>query len=272
MKRFLSLLLVMCVCLSVCSVNVFAVDDIIAPGFPSDDEVKIPEKPEDMPMGDEVSIPEKPEDMPKDDVSIPEKPGTIVAPGYPSDEELSIPKRPDVCIEIFEPFDDVAPSDYYYDAVMWAVDNGITKGTSATTFSPDDTCTVTEILTFLYRAEGSPSPSGSYSWISDGEYYTDALNWLTDLRVIYKDDVSIDCTRLAAVNYMHSLKLELGDPSALSFKQYNNITDVESWLRTPVDWALSRGITKGTSDTTFSPDDICTRGQIVTFLYRAYAK
>ena len=238
MKRFLSLLLVMCVCLSVCSVNVFAVDDIIAPGFPSDDEVKIPEKPEDMPMGDEVSI----------------------------------PKRPDVCIEIFEPFDDVAPSDYYYDAVMWAVDNGITKGTSATTFSPDDTCTVTEILTFLYRAEGSPSPSGSYSWISDGEYYTDALNWLTDLRVIYKDDVSIDCTRLAAVNYMHSLKLELGDPSALSFKQYNNITDVESWLRTPVDWALSRGITKGTSDTTFSPDDICTRGQIVTFLYRAYAK
>ena len=227
----------MCVCLSVCSVNVFAVDDIIAPGFPSDDEVKIPEKPEDMPMGDEVSI----------------------------------PKRPDVCIEIFEPFDDVAPSDYYYYAVMWAVDNGITKGTSATTFSPDDTCTVTEILTFLYRAEGSPSPSGSYSWISDGEYYTDALNWLTDLRVIYKDDVSIDCTRLAAVKYMHSLKLELGDPSALSFKQYNNITDVESWLRTPVDWALSRGITKGTSDTTFSPDDICTRGQIVTFLYRAYA-
>ena len=112
------------------------------------------------------------------------------------------------------PFYDVHPDDYYYRAVLWAVENGITAGTSKTTFSPDAVCTRGQIVAFLWRAAGSPPPSGQTDPFSDvvsSDYYADAVLW-----------------------------------------------------------AVGKGITKGTSATSFSPGSDCTRGQIVTFLYRAY--
>lgn len=108
------------------------------------------------------------------------------------------------------PFTDLDSSAYYYDAVLWAIENGVTNGTSATTFSPDATVTRGQTVTFLYRANGSPAASGnSFADVSADSYYADA-----------------------------------------------------------VAWAVAEAITNGTGDNTFSPDADCTRGQIVTFLYR----
>ena len=113
------------------------------------------------------------------------------------------------------PFSDVKPSDYYYNAVLWAVEKGITNGTSPTTFSPNSPCTRGQVVTFLWRYAGMPKTSGSnpFSDVKTGEYYYDAVLW-----------------------------------------------------------ASGKNVTNGTSPTTFSPNNTCTRGQIVTFLYRAIAE
>ena len=109
-------------------------------------------------------------------------------------------------------FTDVKPGSYYCDAVLWAVENGITNGTSATTFSPDATCSRAQIVTFLWRSHKSPAAgtANPFADVAAGVYYADAVLW-----------------------------------------------------------AVEKGVTTGTSATTFSPEDNCTRGQIVTFLYRA---
>ena len=114
--------------------------------------------------------------------------------------------------QIANPFTDVRSDQYYYKAVLWAVEKNITNGTSATTFSPDKGCTRAQVVTFLWRAEGQPAHASSVNPFKDvpaGQYY-------------YK----------------------------------------------PVLWAVEKNITKGTSADKFSPDSTCTRGQIVTFLYR----
>ena len=112
------------------------------------------------------------------------------------------------------PFVDVLPGSYYYQAVLWAVENGITNGTGATTFSPEMTVSRAQAMTYLHRSAGLVSSSyyAPFTDVSDNAYYASAVRW-----------------------------------------------------------ALSRGITNGTSATTFSPDEPCTRSQIVTFLYRAQA-
>ena len=166
----------------------------------------------------------------------------------------------------YSPFADVKAGEYYTEPVMWAVDNKITNGTSASTFSPDQNCTRAQIITFLWRAAGSPAPGGA-STVTDvkaGEYYSDAVAWSAEKGIIEGTVFRPDdpCTRLAAVEFMWKFA---GSPASLLKAPF---TDVDS---DAVSWALFNGVTKGTSDVTFSPDNVCTRGQIVTFLYRGFA-
>ena len=165
-------------------------------------------------------------------------------------------------------FADVTAADYFYDSVNWAVDKAITNGTSATTFSPSATCTQAQIITFLWRANGSPSgfePSGLGAAPTD--YYYDAVNWAAAKGIIDATfSASAPCTRAAAVTYMYR---NAGSP-AVSYG--GKFTDVSADATgSAVQWALNQGVTTGTSDVTFSPDATCTRGQIVTFLYRDLA-
>lgn len=168
-------------------------------------------------------------------------------------------------------FSDVAANAYYADAVNWAVERNITSGTTATTFSPNATCTKAQILTFLWRANGSPVPtiSNPFSDIPTGAYYADAAVWAYEKGLISGGTFSGDtpATRADTVTYLWKLA---GSPDASPA----NFSDVpaNAEYAEAVAWAVKEGITSGTGSTTFSPDVTCTRGQIVTFLYRAFAE
>ena len=163
-------------------------------------------------------------------------------------------------------FTDVAASAYYADAVAWAVKEGITNGTSATTFSPEQTCTRGQIITFLWRAAGAPNCGidDNFTDVADSAYYAYAARWAKENGMASGDTFSPDapCTREMAVEFMWKYA---GSPAAADA----DFTDVTS---DAVDWAVEAGVTNGTSDTTFSPEQTCTRGQIVTFLYRGFAE
>ena len=169
-------------------------------------------------------------------------------------------------------FTDVSASAYYADAVAWAVSQGITTGTSATTFSPDASCTRGQIVTFLWRAAGSPSPKGTSSFadVPAESYYAQAVAWAVENGITngtgegtFSPDTP--CDRSQSVTFLfRALGGETAGDAAFS--------DVPagSYYASAVAWAAEKGITTGTSSTTFSPNDTCTRGQIVTFLYRGY--
>lgn len=167
-------------------------------------------------------------------------------------------------------FTDVASNAYYADSVAWAVSKGITSGTSANTFSPDQTCSTAQILTFLWRAHGSPAPtiSNPFSDITTGAYYEDAAIWSYEKGLISGSTFNgnAPATRAAAVTYLWKLA---GSPSA-SATNFTDVPNSASYAQA-VAWAVAEGITSGTSTSTFSPDKTCTRGQIVTFLYRDLA-
>ena len=173
------------------------------------------------------------------------------------------------------PFKDVRENAYYYDAVQWAVRGGITVGTSADTFSPDQGCTRAQIVTFLYRAAGSPkvenveNPFRDVVRTGDGEFY-DAILWAVKNGITAgtsADTFSPDmiCTRAHIVTFLYNASGATPVQGATAF------TDVPqgAWYAEAVAWAAANGITSGTSATTFSPDQTCTRAQAVTFLYNA---
>ena len=163
-------------------------------------------------------------------------------------------------------FADVKQSAWYADSVEWAVGEDITTGTSATAFSPDTTCTRAQIITFLWRAAGSPKADGTYA-IADvpaGQYYYDAVMWAAENDMIAQDAAfgpDAPCTRQTAVEYMWK---HAGSPDAADA----GFSDVSS---DAVNWAVEQGVTNGTGANTFSPASTCTRAEIVTFLYRAFA-
>jgi hypothetical protein len=168
-------------------------------------------------------------------------------------------------------FTDVKPGAYCYDAVKWAVSKGITAGTTATTFSPNQLCTRAQIITFLWRASGSPAPkgSGSVAGIGADAYYAKAVQWAAENNIIYPQTFlpSQPCTRFMAVEFIwKQVGMPQGSPSA-------GFTDVPDGTEftLAVNWAVATGVTKGTSATEFSPFKTCTRGQIAAFLYRALA-
>lgn len=162
-------------------------------------------------------------------------------------------------------FLDVSAGAYYASPVQWAVEKEITAGTSATTFSPDNTCTTAQILTFLWRAKGSPAPTKRDPSVPSGQYYSDAANWALEKGLTEQFTANAPATRLATVTYLWKLA---GSPAVTGGTSFTDVTENTQ----AVAWAVKQGITKGTSDTTFSPSTTCTRGQIVTFLHRDLAE
>lgn len=165
-------------------------------------------------------------------------------------------------------FSDVKISDYYADPVLWAVENGITVGTSETTFSPDATCTHAQILTFLWRAYGSPEPTieNPFLDINAADYYYKAALWAYQMEMVSGNTFYGDtaCTRASTVMYLWQAA---GEPTPASTSVFHDVADDASYGHA-VAWAVEQGITYGTGNGTFSPDQICNRGQIMTFLYR----
>ena len=167
------------------------------------------------------------------------------------------------------PFADVRSSQYFYEPVKWAVANGITTGTNSTTFSPNNTCTRAQIITFLWRAAGSPSAQGElpFADVAEDKYYAEAVRWAAEQGMADGDSFAPDapCTRAMAVEFMWKAA---GSPSAPAA----DFADVPATAEyaDAVAWALKEGVTSGTSTTTFSPDNTTTRGQIVTFLWRYF--
>ncbi len=166
-------------------------------------------------------------------------------------------------------FSDVKEGDYFAQPVLWAVDKGVTSGTGADTFSPDQTCTVAQILTFLWRASNSPEPAGTAKLpnVDAGAYYYKPAAWAVEQGVTEGVSPDAPCTRSMVVTYLWKLA---GSPGAGTGK-FSDVPSNADYAQA-VAWAVEQGVTGGTSETTFSPDQACTRGQIVTFLYSTFAK
>ena len=168
-------------------------------------------------------------------------------------------------------FTDVKKTDWFADPVLWAVEKNITAGTSDTTFSPNADCTTAQILSFLWRANGSPKPTtvNPFSDVKSGDYFADAAAWAYEKGIVSGETFGGNtlCTRSMAVTYMWKAT---GSPNA----GRSDFTDVPASAdyASAVAWAVEQGVTAGTSNTTFSPDSVCTRGQIVSFLYRGLEK
>ena len=171
------------------------------------------------------------------------------------------------------PFVDVAEGTYYYDPVLWAVANGITSGVNATHFDPNGTCTRAHAVTFLWRAAGQPEPKTTQMPFKDvkaGSYYEKAVLWAVENKITNGTSTTTfspdeNCTRAQIVTFLWRSE---GEPYASDSN--NPFTDIASdYYMDAVFWAVKEGITNGTTPTTFSPNDRCTRAQIVTFIYRA---
>ena len=175
-------------------------------------------------------------------------------------------------IETAISFRDVKQSDYYYDAVKWAVEKGITEGTSAEAFSPGASCTRAQMVTFLYRAAGSPAPKSTanpFKDISSTDYFYNAVLWAVENGITSGTGAgtfspATTVTRGQTVTFLHRAA---GSPLAGS-SGFNDVSDGAYYAKA-VAWAAENGITGGTGSNKFAPNADCTRGQIVTLLYRA---
>ena len=157
---------------------------------------------------------------------------------------------------------DVKTTDWFAQPVVWALEKGVASGTGEGNFSPSSTCTQGQILTFLWRACGSPTPSGK---VSGSEYYAVPLQWAKEKKLVDGNLSAKDpCTRSDVVTYLWKLA---GSPSAKA-AGFSDVPASASYAGA-VNWAVENKITSGTGPDTFSPDKACTRGQIVTFLYQA---
>ena len=170
-----------------------------------------------------------------------------------------------------DPYGDVSKDSYYYDAVKWAAETGVTTGVGDGLFAPEWVCTRGQIVTFLWRASGSPAPKATelpFTDVAADAYYAQAVLWAVEKGITNGTSETTfgpdqTCTRAHAVAFLYRMS---GSPAAAG----STFSDVaaDAYYSTAVAWAVEKGITNGTSGTTFSPDDTCTRGQIVTFLYR----
>lgn len=168
------------------------------------------------------------------------------------------------------PFTDISKNDYFYDAVLWAADKGVTSGVTDTLFAPNSSCTRAQMVTFLWRANGSPvvDYAMNFTDVPADAYYADAVRWAVSKGITsgtsattFAPDMTV--TRAQTVTFLYRAA---GTP-AVSGGSFADV-DANAYYADAVAWAVSEGITSGTSATTFSPDAACTRGQIVTFMYR----
>lgn len=172
-------------------------------------------------------------------------------------------------------FSDVPADAYYGDAVTWAVERGITNGVGDNQFAPDASCTRAQVVTFLWRAAGSPEPSGSVSFddVADtGSYYYKAVAWAVENGITngmgdnqFAPDAIVN--RAQVVTFLYRYEKAAADADS-------TFSDVDSsaWYAPAVSWAVDKGVTNGMGNNSFAPENDCTRGQIVTFLYRDMAQ
>ena len=173
-------------------------------------------------------------------------------------------------------FVDVPEGSYYEEAVAWAVENGITKGTSDTTFDPNGICTRAQAVTFLWRAAGCPASKTitmPFTDVKAGSYYYDAVLWAVENGITkgtsdttFSPDVT--CSRAQIVTFLWRSEKS---PAAGSSNPFTDVA-ADAYYADAVLWAVKEDVTKGTTDTTFDPNADCTRAQIVTFIWRALAE
>ena len=169
-------------------------------------------------------------------------------------------------------FDDVKPGAFYFDAVQWAVENGITNGTGKNTFSPNNVCSRYQIVMFLWRAAGQPEAKAAVSFadVKPGDIFYEAVQWAVERGITKGTSSTIfspfaPCTRGQIVTFLYR---SAGSPKVSGACNFSDVSS-GSFCHDAVIWASSEGITNGTSAGRFSPNEGCTRAQVVTFLYRA---
>ena len=231
--------------------------------------------------GDTVTITVKPDDGFKlDDLTVTDKNGkelkltdkgngkyTFTMPAGKVEINAAFVKEVET-----SPFNDVSTSAYYYEAVKWAQEKGITGGIGNGLFGPNQPCTRAQIVTFLWRAAGSPEPKAmsSFADVSTDAYYAKAVAWAVENGITTgtgdgKFSPDATCTRAQSVTFLFRAIGKLVDSKA----EFSDVL-TDSYYANAVAWAVENGVTNGIGDGLFGPDNSCTRAQIVTFLYRAY--
>ncbi|WP_195325408.1 InlB B-repeat-containing protein [Flavonifractor plautii] len=176
-------------------------------------------------------------------------------------------------------FYDVPNDAYYYEAVKWAAENGITGGVGNSLFAPNQPCTRAQIVTFLWRAAGSPVVNYlmPFTEVDEGAYYAEAVRWAASTGIVTgltettfgTNDI---CTRAQAAAMIYRCAQAQGKGFTGAWMFYLPFTDVPEWAYESVAWCYMNGVTTGVSETSFAPGNDCTRAQIVTFLWRAFSK
>ena len=231
--------------------------------------------------GDTVTITVKPDDGFKlDDLTVTDKNGkelkltdkgngkyTFTMPAGKVEINAAFVKEVET-----SPFSDVSTSAYYYEAVKWAQEKGITGGIGNGLFGPNQPCTRAQIVTFLWRAAGSPEPKAmsSFADVSTDAYYAKAVAWAVENGITTgtgdgKFSPDATCTRAQSVTFLFRAIGKLVDSKA----EFSDVL-ADSYYANAVDWAVENGVTNGIGDGLFGPNNSCTRAQIVTFLYRTY--
>ena len=176
-------------------------------------------------------------------------------------------------------FYDVPNDAYYYEAVKWAAENGITGGVGNSLFAPNQPCTRAQIVTFLWRAAGSPVVNYlmPFTDVDEGAYYAEAVRWAVSCGIVTgltetTFGTNGVCTRAQAAAMIYRCAQAQGKGFTGAWMFHLPFTDVPEWAYESVAWCYMNGVTTGVSETSFAPDNDCTRAQIVTFLWRAFSK
>ena len=239
--------------------------------------------PKSASKGDTVTITVKPDkgyeldtlkvlDQNGDKVKLTEKDGkyTFKMPDSKVEIQATFVKETEI-----SPFGDVSTDAYYYEAVKWAQKKGITGGIGNDLFGPNQPCIRAQIATFLWRAAGSPEPKNmsSFSDVPTDSYYAKAVAWAVENGITTgtgdgKFSPNAPCTRAQSVTFLYRAS---GSPAVSDSAVFADV-EANAFYADAVAWAVANGVTNGTTSSTFSPDNGCTRAQIVTFLYRAFNK
>lgn len=176
-------------------------------------------------------------------------------------------------------FYDVPNDAYYYEAVKWAAENSITGGVGNSLFAPNQPCTRAQIVTFLWRAAGSPVVNYlmPFTDVDEGAYYAEAVRWAASCGIVTgltetTFGTNGVCTRAQAAAMIYRCAQAQGKGFTGAWMFHLPFTDVPEWAYESVAWCYMNGVTTGVSETSFAPDNDCTRAQIVTFLWRAFSK
>ena len=190
---------------------------------------------------------------------------------------IRVRDRNDVVCTFRMPFVDVPEGEWYYDPVAWAVKNGITTGVDATHFGSNSNCLRGHVVTFLWRAMGSPEPTSTenpFVDVTESDYFYKAVLWAVENGITNGVDAThfgptLECNRAQVVTFLWRA---MGEPESSAEVSFTDVTDPEAFYYGAVAWAVENGITNGMDDGTFGVERICNRAQVVTFLYRTLVK